>query len=75
MEVESGTEKKQTEDTPQQTLNEEEVDDMKQYVRLATVSNARRWDPMFLKFRTWKRRSASWKPKSRGQWVGRDGSE
>ena len=75
MEVENETEKKQTEETPQQSLNEEEVDDMKQYVWLAGVSDRTRWDPMFWKSRTWKRRSATWKPKSHGRLVGLVGSE
>lgn len=75
MEVENGTEKKQTEETPQQSLNEEEVDDMKQYVRFVNISDGTRWDPMFWKSRTWKRRSATWKQKSHEQLVGLGGSE
>ena len=70
MEVENETEKKQTEESPQQSLNEEEVDDMKQYVRAVGATDAIRWDPMFWKSRTWKRRSATWRPKSRGRSVG-----
>ena len=70
MEVENEIEKKQTEETPQQSLNEEEVDDMKQYVRVVDTIDAIRWDPTFWKSRTWKRRSATWRLKLRGRLVG-----
>lgn len=53
MEVEN---EKRVVESPKETVNEEEVDEMKKYVGNFSTAISFRWDPMFLKFRTWRRR-------------------